>query len=254
MAVSASAAARKAPRKRRVEATRVDHAAVLQHDLRLANEERRLGHQRDVRERLACPRRSGRRESGSASRRRRTARAATRRPCRAPIRSSSNGRPRGHKVDEHLSLAVADAAGLHDRDLEAAAGEEGTRRGHDGHRAVRSPAGPGADEQRRAGSARGAGGSAARSSTTARVFVTQRAAGDALDHVDARRRHVVPASRAAGLMSWLRSMVSFSRWSGFSSSGAATASGRLLRRHLEGIEERIERLDASGGRGTRRPA
>ena len=179
-----------AGRQRGVQAGGVDDAAVLQHDLGLAGEERRLADgphaavqvvgvlvlaQQEPVEQLAVA------EDGLQPLVHRLG---------AEVAVAEAHAVRRHQVDEDLALAVADAAGLDDGHVQPATLEVGRDLLDDGQRAVGAPAGAGADVDEHAVAAAAGALQARRPGLlTHHVLVADRSG---LDARDRRRRTAWP--------------------------------------------------------------
>ncbi len=184
--------------ERRVQARRVDDPAVREHDLGLPGEERRLGHggyaaievirvvvaaeQKTIVQLPVAERALEELVDG----------------LRAQVAVAETDAIGGDQVDEDLALAVAHAAGLDDRHVQAAPLEVGRHLLDDGERAVGAPAGAGADVQDHPVTAAAGALEARRALLPALVLVmADRTVIHAGDHVGARSRRGVPAARAA---------------------------------------------------------
>ena len=131
--------------QRRIQAGRVDDAAVGEHHLGLPGEERRVADRLDTAIQVVGVVVAAEQE------------AVVQLPVAehglkelvdrlgAEVAVAEPDAVGGHQVDEDLALAVAHAAGLDDRHVQAAPLEEGVHLLDDGERAVGAPAGAGAD-------------------------------------------------------------------------------------------------------------
>ncbi len=184
--------------QRRVQAGRVDDAAVGEHDLGLPREERRLGERPHAAVQVVGVVVAAEQE------------AVVQLPLAEhglqelvdglgpEVAVAEPHAVGGHQVDEDLALAVADAAGLDDRHAQAAPLEVGVDLLDDGERAVGAPAGAGADVQEHPVAAAAGARQARRAQVAAGVVVmADRAVVGARDDVHARSRRGVQAACAA---------------------------------------------------------